>query len=126
MLLNRAGPRSSIVTAFLSSGIKRGSYDWLPQAESFFDSSIQPTSHACVRLSPPDLNFDTLLLYKPIVMHRPLPPRVLKLKVEAHHHFRKQLVDFHQADVLAQADAIAFSKLWSMSVRESSLRWMDG
>ena len=79
-------------------------------------------------LSPPDLDFDILLLDKPIVVHRPLPLRVLKLKVEAHHHFGEQLVDFHQADVLAQADAVAFAKLQ----RYVSLRivvydgWMDG
>ena len=64
-----------------------------------------------LRLPLPDPDFDILLSYEPIIMHRPLPFRILEFEIEAHHQFRNQLIDFHQANVLAHAGAGTFAKL---------------
>ena len=41
-------------------------------------------------------------------MHRSLPLWLLELKIEAHYHLRKQLIDLHQCDVLSHTGAGAF------------------
>ena len=65
-----------------------------------------------IRLPVPNPDFHIPLPHEPIIMHCPLPCRVLELEVEAYHQLRDQLVDFHEADVLAQAGAGAFAELW--------------